>query len=474
MKMKKKLVVVGIDGGTFDVINPFIEKGLMPNLSKFKHKAVLESVIPPATAVAWASFSTGNLPGKTEIYDFTIVDDKSWKINFVDRSMLQGKPLWIYLSEAGVKPCYVNIPLTYPVDKINGIIVSGIETPSTLYNYTNPPELKKELNEIGYEIDISGLKDGREELVKEGIDIFHKMLAAVDMLLKKDFDFFVALFRGSDIVKHYAWGQKEVEEVYARLDKLIGELVANPDYEVIVISDHGFEKITKGFNANSWLERNGYLYSALKRNWFQFFGITRRRVYSVIDKLKLNFMIRMIPRAWGQKVPDEKIDFEQAIATGIVDLSRTKAIAKRALKTAQIFLNSEKRGGIVKKSEEEGLKKEIKERLIAFFKKEKIDVFVKTKEELYGKSAKFAPDITLYFNEKGYDTFNFFSAEKPLFVKPNEKQDAEHNLYGVIFSNLSLDLKNPKIIDLAPTILDYFDIKYKKGSFDGKSLLKIK
>lgn len=471
-KNKKKLVIIGIDGGNFDVMNPFIEKGLMPNLAKMKKRAVLESVIPPTTAVAWASFSTGNYPGKTEIYDFTIVDDNSWNIDFIDRTRLRGKPLWIYLSEAGVKPCYVNIPLTYPVDKIDGIIVSGIETPSTMCNYTNPPELKKELNEIGYKIDVSGLKDKREDLVEEGLDNFNKRLKAVELLLKKDFDFFIVLFRESDIMKHYAWGKKEVEDVYGRLDKLIGELKANPNYEVIAMSDHGFEKIDYAFNANAWLEKNGYLTLTLKRNWLQTFGITRKRVYRIIEKLKLNFLIRMIPRKLAQKVPEEKIGFEQAITTGVVDMSKTKAIAKRALKTAQIFLNSEKRGGIVKKEEEESLKQEIKEKLLKFFEEKKIKVIVKTKEELYGKNVNYAPDVTLYFEEKGYDTFNIFTADKTFFIPPIESQDAEHNLHGVIFTDLDLNLENPAIVDLAPTILDYFKIKYNKNDFDGKSLLR--
>ena len=49
------------------------------------------------------------------------------------------------------------------------------------------------------------------------------------------------------------------------------------------------------------------------------------------------------------------------------------------------------------------LKQEIKEKLKLFFEKEKLDVDVKTKEELYGKDAEFAPDISVYFREKGYD-----------------------------------------------------------------------
>ena len=143
---KKKLVVIGIDGGTFDIINPFIQQGLLPNLNKFVKRGILGSTMPPGTGVAWSSFSTGNKTEKTNIYDFTIVEDDSWKIKFVNRRILQGKTLWEYLNEAGLRSYFVNIPLSYPPDKINGVIVSGIDTPSTFSNYTHPPELKEKLN----------------------------------------------------------------------------------------------------------------------------------------------------------------------------------------------------------------------------------------------------------------------------------------------------------------------------------------
>ena len=91
--MKKKLMIIGIDGGNFEVINSLIEKGEMPNLKKLKYSAVLESTIPPGTAVAWASFSTGNYPGKTGIYDFTVVNDDSSKKKFFNRKKIKGKTL---------------------------------------------------------------------------------------------------------------------------------------------------------------------------------------------------------------------------------------------------------------------------------------------------------------------------------------------------------------------------------------------
>src|SRR3989344_1141102 len=159
----RKLIIIGIDGGTFDIINPLIAKNKLPNLSSFKNKAILKSTIPPGTGVAWASFSTGNFPGKTNIYDFTIVDDNSWKIKIVNRSLLNSKPLWKYLDESGIKGFFINIPITYPPEKINGVMISGIDAPSTFSNYVHPTELKEKLKEFGYEIEVSGIKEKKKK-----------------------------------------------------------------------------------------------------------------------------------------------------------------------------------------------------------------------------------------------------------------------------------------------------------------------
>jgi predicted AlkP superfamily phosphohydrolase/phosphomutase len=469
---KKKVIIIAIDGGNYEVINEFMEKGLMPNLKSFKNTKELRSVMPPATAVAWASFTTGTHPGKNEIYDFTILDEHTWDVNFINRERLQGKTLWEYFDEANVKGCFLNIPLTYPVDQTKGIIVSGIETPSTLYNYTYPREIKKELDDIGYRIDVSGIKSDKDEIVQEALYNFEKRMQASDLLLAKDPDFFIVLFRVSDIVMHYAWGKPVVEEVYLKIDNYIGKLKEKyPDREIIIMSDHGFEKIEKAFNTNAWLQNEGYLKTNFKKSWLQTFGITRKRIYWIIDHLHLNFLVKMVPRKLGQSIPDEKTFFEEAIQRNIIDFTKTKALSKRALKSSQIFLNKEVRGGIVKPEDEEALKQEIKQKLIDYFKDKNINVIVKTKEEWYGEGVHYAPDVTIYFEEKGWDTHDFFSPDKEVFVERNKKEDAQHNMHGIIYTNLDLNLDNPCIVDLAPTLLNYFGVDYSQNNFDGKSLI---
>ncbi len=466
----RKLIIIGIDGGTFNVLNPLFQKGLLPNLNKFKNKLILESTIPPGTAVSWASFSTGNLPDKTNIYDFTIVSENSWKINFVNRKIAKGKKLWNYLDEAGLKSCFINLPLTYPVEEINGVMISGIDTPSKLSNYTYPKEIKEELNKIGYEIEVSGLKE-KSEVSDEALAVLDKRIIIARKFLKENFDFFIVLFRGSDVVQHYAWGENQVEDAYKKIDKFIGEVqdyCGKNNADLMVISDHGEEKVNKAFNINSWLEKEGYLKTHIKKkNVLSYLGVNRERIFKILEKLQLQFLVRVIPRNIGKKIPTKQINFEEAIITKQIDFNQTKAIAKRAVKTAQIFISSEKRKGIVKKEEIKELKQEIKNKLKRFFEKEKLDVIIKTKEELYPNSENFAPDINLYFKEKGYDITASFSSNKGLWNNPREK--ATHNSEGILFTDINIKSKSQKIIDLAPTILKYFNIK--KKNFDGESLI---
>jgi predicted AlkP superfamily phosphohydrolase/phosphomutase len=65
--MSNKLLVIGLDGASFNVLDPLIEKGYLPNLSKLifeGSRADLETTFPPITAVAWSSFMTGKNPRK--------------------------------------------------------------------------------------------------------------------------------------------------------------------------------------------------------------------------------------------------------------------------------------------------------------------------------------------------------------------------------------------------------------------------
>jgi predicted AlkP superfamily phosphohydrolase/phosphomutase len=123
----KKLLVIGFDGATFDLIEPFVKKGVLPHFSRVLPggtAAPLQSVIPPVSAPAWVSMVTGKNPGKHNIYGF-----QDGKGNMVNSTFRKSKAVWNVLDEHGKRSIIVKVPVTNPPENINGVITSEILTP---------------------------------------------------------------------------------------------------------------------------------------------------------------------------------------------------------------------------------------------------------------------------------------------------------------------------------------------------------
>ncbi len=73
---------------------------------------------------------TGVNPGKHGIYDFSIKIPGSYEIKYINRTFnTTYKTIWQLLSEEDVRVGCFNIPMTYPVEKVNGFMISGLGTP---------------------------------------------------------------------------------------------------------------------------------------------------------------------------------------------------------------------------------------------------------------------------------------------------------------------------------------------------------
>ena len=101
--MPKKLLVIGLDGASFNVLDRLIEKGLLPNIAKLIRdgdRADLETTFPPITSSAWSSFMTGKNPGKHGIFEFMKRDHDSRRELAVNASFRQVPAIWDLLSES--------------------------------------------------------------------------------------------------------------------------------------------------------------------------------------------------------------------------------------------------------------------------------------------------------------------------------------------------------------------------------------
>ena len=70
---KIKVLVLGLDGGTWNIIDPLVKAGKLPTIANLIHNGFrgdLESSIPHVTFPAWKCYSTGKNPGKLGCYWF--------------------------------------------------------------------------------------------------------------------------------------------------------------------------------------------------------------------------------------------------------------------------------------------------------------------------------------------------------------------------------------------------------------------
>ena len=125
-----RFLVIGIDGGTFDLIRPWAEAGDLPNLARLMAEGVhgpLESTLPPVTAPAWSTFATGKNPGKHGVFDFIL--PMGGRYDLVNATSIHAPTLWQIISEAGLKCGVMNVPVTYPPAPINGFVIGGMLSP---------------------------------------------------------------------------------------------------------------------------------------------------------------------------------------------------------------------------------------------------------------------------------------------------------------------------------------------------------
>src|SRR5205085_10544027 len=155
-------VIFGVDGLTFRIINPLIERGELPNFKKLRDEgceAILESKYPPLTPPAWTSLSTGLKPARHGVYDFWMYERQECGTDrkaHVQTKRRGGMLIWNILSEYGKKVLVINVPVTYPPEAVNGIMISGYMTPSSSVDFTYPANFKEELYRAvpDYQIDL--------------------------------------------------------------------------------------------------------------------------------------------------------------------------------------------------------------------------------------------------------------------------------------------------------------------------------
>lgn len=258
-----KVLVIGLDGTTFDLLNPWIEAGYLPNFSRLLQEGahgVLKSTIPSTTLPAWTSFATGKNPGKHGCYDFRLPTDSLGRNRLVTSHDVPGKTFYELLADASKKVTLINLPVSYP-PRIKETVITSLMTQGS--NCVFPPTLTDEIPELeAYRIIAeTRTPDAIRAVEKERFKVART-------LFQRDWDFFFLLFSGSDHISHEMYAQMRQEkpttgggQVFVDLDNYIGWFMDHlpPDTNLLIMSDHGFRSYPTIFYLNSWLAQEGYL-----------------------------------------------------------------------------------------------------------------------------------------------------------------------------------------------------------------------
>lgn len=274
-KKGKKLLVIGLDGVSQEMLVGGARPSLLPSLQKFfaGRSARMSVSIPEISAVSWSSFMTGTQAGEHGIFGFVDLAPGTYQYRFPDFRDLKAKPFFDELGLHDKRSVIINLPATYPARPIPGVLISGfvaLDLDKAVYPARYLPVLKQ----AGYQVDVDAGK-GRDRKAEFLADLhcalkIRKQVA--DMLWEKEeWDLFMFTVTGTDRLQHFLYDayadaghefHAEFGNYFHEVDQVAAEFLeraaTSEEMEIVALSDHGFERIASEVYLNPILKSNGF------------------------------------------------------------------------------------------------------------------------------------------------------------------------------------------------------------------------
>ncbi|MFW6082722.1 MAG: alkaline phosphatase family protein [Chloroflexota bacterium] len=461
-RRKRRVLVVGLDCAPPSVLFRTCSehhlglKDQLPNLSRLIDEGIygpLSSSIPCITVPAWSSMLSSKDPGVLGFYGFRNRADYSYdRMSIATGEAVQEPRIWDVLGEAGRSSVVIGVPQTYPVEPIEGCLVSSFLTPNTDRQYTFPNNLRQEIDRVldgaAYDVDVPDFRTSDKAfLLRQIQEMTEKRFRVIRYLMKeKAWDFFMFVEIGLDRIHHGLWKfwdqthakyepgnpyEDAIPAYYRYLDRELGRLLGmiGDETVVLVVSDHGGQPMEGGLAVNEWLRREGLL------------------------------VLRDDPLYEGL-VPFEKVevDWEQTTAWGAGGYY------------ARIFMNVKGREpwGKIPADEYEQTRDELKERIEAIpdHRGNPMGSVAFKPQDLYQEVRNVAPDLMVYLGNLRWRAVGSFGLPE-IYTFENDigPDDANHAQDGIfILWDPREDRRGRcadglQLMDVAPTVLDLMGIQ---------------
>jgi len=433
----QRVAVLGLDGVSFSFLTEHADR--FEHIDSILDEGVgapIDSVLPPDSSTSWPSITTGLNPGETGVFGLLDREIGSYDTYVTAGSDVQAPRVWDRAAKNNLAATILNVPVTHPPQRNVQRMVSGFLA-TELERAAYPTDVATTLRELGYRIDVDATLGAAGELEAFLEDAYDTLDARYEVFRHyielDDWDLFFGVFMTPDRVNHFLYGdyleggplREDFLSFYEQLDTYIGALRAKlaDDVVLLLISDHSFGQLEYEVDANGWLTETEWL------------------------------------------------DYREGEPADLRDIAdRARAFA---LPRGRFYLNLEGREprGSIPDASYEVIRAQLRDELMDWTGPDGDAVIdrVVTRETVYrGQHVDLGPDLIAIPNP-GFDLNAGFSRDGPTFSKSARSGMHRESDAAFIIDHPDIELVDPSIYDITPTILSLLDVPFDRASVDGAS-----
>lgn len=512
-----KVMLLGLDGATWDILGPLAAEGLLPNIDRLRKAGAsgeLRSVFPPLSPVAWTGVMTGKNSGKHGVFEFLEHDHNPLSGRVNSSRAIQTDLIWEVAARHGKKTVAGGVPMSYPprpAKDFPGFYLGDFLSPEGAADFASDPAVFADLEKaVGpYRAWSTTTHDGGKEaaVIEDLIKFLDQHLKTIEFLMNRcEWDLLMFDLMATDRFGHELWHvwdtshpaakgrERELEalrprviEFWKTLDRGIGAILDKKpdDAAVLLMSDHGFGPVEHYVNFNVWLLEQGYIrlkdsFYVKQKHWFYRRGVTPEWFYGLMSRFG-GADFRVSRFRGNQDGWLDRLGEKMFLSREHIDWSRTKAYAQGNF--GQIFLNIQGRQpqGAVAPEEARALLDEIKGKLAEIPNPQTgeplVDRVYEPGDLYHGPFADKAPDLTVVLKDWRYRTIGLHDFTTHKVISPSFGPTGDHRMEGVLIAGgpgvqPQTQPQDANLLDIAPTVLHLMGVPVP-ADMDGRVLAEL-